>query len=187
MERCRSSEAAIGLQQTIPGFGASTGMGFGDRDKERERESRDGSSPGPGRKREVKTTSLLFKTSPSREQLHRAESDNARSFHLEAPVSLAQESTPQGQLDAAQERQDRADAGVPEVDDKMDIDEDVTSSLLTEEAVAEKMTHMTETAPQVWGMPKWGWEDERKEVRKGVRLVGMEEVSPESLQTGDRH
>jgi dual specificity MAP kinase phosphatase len=31
--------------------------------------------------------------------------------------------------------------------------------------------------PTVWGMPKWGWEEERKEVRKGVRLVGMEEVS----------
>jgi hypothetical protein len=30
----------------------------------------------------------------------------------------------------------------------------------------------------VWGMPKWGRENERGgEVRKGVRLVGMEEVS----------
>lgn len=31
--------------------------------------------------------------------------------------------------------------------------------------------------PSVWGMPKWGCEEERKEVRKGVRLIGMEEVS----------
>ncbi|KLT41067.1 hypothetical protein CC85DRAFT_248296 [Cutaneotrichosporon oleaginosum] len=28
----------------------------------------------------------------------------------------------------------------------------------------------------VWGMPKWGLEDERPEVRPGVRLVGMEEL-----------
>ena len=31
--------------------------------------------------------------------------------------------------------------------------------------------------PTVWGMPRWGCENERGgEVRKGVRLVGMEEV-----------
>lgn len=30
---------------------------------------------------------------------------------------------------------------------------------------------------RVWGMERWGWEDERKEVRRGVRLVGAEEVS----------
>ncbi|WWD16740.1 hypothetical protein CI109_101171 [Kwoniella shandongensis] len=33
-----------------------------------------------------------------------------------------------------------------------------------------------EGRPFVWGMPKWGREPERKEVRKGVRLVGMEEL-----------
>jgi hypothetical protein len=26
-------------------------------------------------------------------------------------------------------------------------------------------------------MPKWGWEEERGEVRQGVRLIGVEEVS----------
>lgn len=46
-------------------------------------------------------------------------------------------------------------------DDKMDVDE--VEGVRVEEQV-------------VWGMPKWGWEEERKEVRKGVRLVGMEEV-----------
>ncbi|KAK4688792.1 hypothetical protein P7C73_g1321, partial [Tremellales sp. Uapishka_1] len=28
----------------------------------------------------------------------------------------------------------------------------------------------------VWGMERWGWESERKEVRRGVRLVGMQEL-----------
>ena len=33
---------------------------------------------------------------------------------------------------------------------------------------------------KVWGMDRWGWEDERKEVRRGVRLVGAEEVGSQS-------
>ncbi|WVF66835.1 hypothetical protein IAT40_001577 [Kwoniella sp. CBS 6097] len=33
-----------------------------------------------------------------------------------------------------------------------------------------------EGKPYIWGMPKWGYEPERREVRKGVRLVGMEEL-----------
>ncbi len=52
-------------------------------------------------------------------------------------------------------------------DEKMDVDE--------VEDVGGPIT--TEVEPVVWGMPRWGWEDERKEVRKGARLVGMEEVS----------
>lgn len=43
-----------------------------------------------------------------------------------------------------------------------------------------------EEGPQIWGMPKWGWEEERKEVRPGVRLVGMEEVSTRSRTGGIR-
>ena len=54
---------------------------------------------------------------------------------------------------------------VEEEDTRMDVDE------------VEVDTAATEEAHRVWGMPKWGWEEERKEVRKGVRLVGMEEVS----------
>ena len=54
---------------------------------------------------------------------------------------------------------------VEEEDTRMDVDE------------VEVDTSATEEAHRVWGMPKWGWEEERKEVRKGVRLVGMEEVS----------
>ena len=49
-------------------------------------------------------------------------------------------------------------------DDEMDVDE-------------VEVETTTDDAHRVWGMPKWGWEEERKEVRKGVRLVGMEEVS----------
>ncbi|OCF45047.1 hypothetical protein I317_01098 [Kwoniella heveanensis CBS 569] len=33
-----------------------------------------------------------------------------------------------------------------------------------------------EGKPYIWGMPKWGCETERREVRKGVKLVGMEEL-----------
>lgn len=55
-------------------------------------------------------------------------------------------------------------------DEKMDVDEvdEVGIELGGIDVKAEK--------PVVWGMPRWGWEDERKAVRKGVRLVGVEEV-----------
>ena len=56
-----------------------------------------------------------------------------------------------------------------------------TTSL--DEAEVEEQTRRVEEmevddAPaSIWGMPSWGREGERKEVRKGVRLVGVEEVS----------
>lgn len=37
--------------------------------------------------------------------------------------------------------------------------------------------HEEPPPPIIWGMPKWGREAERQEVAKGVRLLGMEEVS----------
>lgn len=39
------------------------------------------------------------------------------------------------------------------------------------------MHHEEARTPVIWGMPKWGCEAERREVAKGVRLLGMEEVS----------
>lgn len=33
------------------------------------------------------------------------------------------------------------------------------------------------TEHQIWGMPKWGYEEDRTEVRRGVRLLGAKEVS----------
>jgi dual specificity MAP kinase phosphatase len=50
-------------------------------------------------------------------------------------------------------------------DEKMDIDEpEVREVKVADEDV------------DVHGMPKWGWEEERMEVRKGVRLISMDEV-----------
>jgi hypothetical protein len=49
----------------------------------------------------------------------------------------------------------------------MDVDEE-----------EEPAPQVEEEKPTVWGMPRWGCENERGgEVRPGVRLVGMEEVS----------
>jgi dual specificity MAP kinase phosphatase len=150
MERCRSSEAGLGSQKVT-----TTPVGDG----------RD------GRRRDVKATSLLFKTVPSKEQIQDLE--NGETYHLGAPVPIARvESRSLPELD-------------PVEDDRMDIDLDDQPDLLSEEAVAEKMAAMQEEAPQVWGMPKWGWEEDRNEVRKGVRLLGMEEVSLQVLSVAD--
>jgi dual specificity MAP kinase phosphatase len=97
-----------------------------------------------GRARDVKATSLLFKTVPSVEQIQSTEKGEWHHIEGQNPK--------------------------PEEDMRMDIDgeEDNGPSVRQEE----------EQEPIVWGMPKWGCENERGgEVRKGVRLVGMEEVS----------
>ncbi|BEI80203.1 hypothetical protein CcaverHIS002_0107320 [Cutaneotrichosporon cavernicola] len=53
-------------------------------------------------------------------------------------------------------------------DERMDIDE--------VEVPVPELGAPTSDDAGVWGMPKWGLEDERPEVRPGVRLVGMEEL-----------
>lgn len=53
-------------------------------------------------------------------------------------------------------------------DEPMDIDE--------VEVPIPELGVPTSDDSAVWGMPKWGLEDERPEVRPGVRLVGMEEL-----------
>ena len=100
-----------------------------------------------GRKREVKATSLLFHTVPSAADISAVEG-------RDLSVDNSGRSTPVSRLGE-------------EEDDKMDVDEievDVPALMGNDEH-------------RIWGMPKWGREEERKEVRKGVRLVGMEEVS----------
>lgn len=57
---------------------------------------------------------------------------------------------------------------IEEEDERMDIDE--------VEVPVPELGVPTSDDSGVWGMPKWGLEDERPEVRPGVRLVGMEEL-----------
>ncbi|ODO06333.1 hypothetical protein L198_01565 [Cryptococcus wingfieldii CBS 7118] len=83
--------------------------------------------------------------------------------------------------------------------DRMDVDEDVAGpsgylgadlgepvstykeeQAQREEAIASMdspaVEKEAELHPLVWGMPKWGREPERKEVARGVRLLGVEEL-----------
>lgn len=120
MERCRSSEPVLG-NPFAP-------------EKDRKLDPGRG-----GRGRDIKATSLLFKTVPSAEQIESTE--KGEWHHIEG-------STPK-----------------PEQDMRMDVDEE------------EGLEVQDEKEPTIWGMPRWGCENERGgEVRKGVRLVGMEEV-----------
>jgi len=131
MERCRSSEPVLG-NPFAP-------------DRERKLDLSRG-----GRGRDIKATSLLFKTSPSAEQIHSAE--KGEWHHIEG-------STPQTEQDL-----------------RMDIDGEGDD---TEEQQEDEQ-------PTVWGMPRWGCENERGgEVRKGVRLVGMEEVRSSTLSISE--
>jgi hypothetical protein len=57
------------------------------------------------------------------------------------------------------------------VDEMMDVDEPLRNVEV-------------DVVPAVWGMVKWGRETERREVRKGVRLIGMEEVRLGLLLSG---
>lgn len=135
MERCRSSEPVLGTPfTTLPHM-------------DRKHETTSGRG---GRARDVKATSLLFKSVPSSEQV--VSTEKAEWSHIEG----------QTRREVVQE------------DEKMDIDGEEGEQEL---ASASALLHEPEE-PVVWGMPKWGRENERGgEVRKGVRLVGMEEVS----------
>nr|XP_018264408.1 uncharacterized protein I303_02574 [Kwoniella dejecticola CBS 10117]OBR86566.1 hypothetical protein I303_02574 [Kwoniella dejecticola CBS 10117] len=96
---------------------------------------------------------------------------------------------------------DRSDASVPDTPpegEKMDIDQEeheeiegpAQTVMLGETIVSpdqEVAVHLPtppeEGKPFVWGMPKWGYEDERCQVRDGVRLISSSELS----QLVDRH
>ena len=101
-----------------------------------------------GRRRHVKATSLLFKTVPSSSEIADVERDGLIE-HVQ-PAESSQRSTPLAR---------------PATDEDMSMDIDEI-----------ELDVQPEEAHQVWGMPRWGWEEERKEVRRGVRLVGVEEV-----------
>jgi dual specificity MAP kinase phosphatase len=106
-----------------------------------------------GRRRDVKATSLLFHTVPSAAEISAVESRDQSADHSGRSTPVSR----RGEDD----------------DDKMDVDEiEVDVPAL-----------MADDGHRIWGMPKWGREEERKEVRKGVRLVGMEEVSDCSTLT----
>ena len=66
-------------------------------------------------------------------------------------------------------------------DEKMDVDEEIHADeeggLQQDLLVGMARARSEDERPTIWGMPTWGREEDRKEVRKGVRLVGMEEVS----------
>lgn len=100
-----------------------------------------------GRKRDIKATSLLFHKVPSAADIS----------SVEGGMVQDNSGNPTPVLKAANRME--------EEDTRMDVDEIEVDVAVPEE------TH------RIWGMPKWGWEEERKEVRKGVRLIGMEEVS----------
>lgn len=83
------------------------------------------------------------------------------------PAPVQEESIPQDVYTGpSTEEIERADE--VEIDERMDIDE--------VEVPAPVLGVPTSDDSAVWGMPKWGLEVERPEVRPGVRLVGMEEL-----------
>lgn len=126
MERCRSSEPVLG-NPFAPDRDRKQDLGRG------------------GRGRDIKATSLLFKSVPSAEQIHSTE--KGEWHHIEG-------SSPQI---------------APQVEEDLRMDVD------GEESDVDGLQE--DSPPTVWGMPRWGCENERGgEVRKGVRLVGMEEV-----------
>lgn len=131
MERCRSSEPVLG-NPFAPDRERKLDLGRG------------------GRGRDIKATSLLFKTVPSAEQIQSTEKGEWHHIEGQSP-EVAPQDTPQ-------------------------VDQDLRMDIDGEDGDAEEIEE--EGQPTVWGMPRWGCENERGgEVRKGVRLVGMEEVN----------
>ncbi|WVQ94444.1 hypothetical protein IAU59_001523 [Kwoniella sp. CBS 9459] len=153
MERARSSEAVLGVGPNI----AKTLIA--------ERE---------GRRREVKETSLKrdwdhvedgfpTPTSQTDEQQDKMDIDQEGGLEHEHPDQSVEERL--GQLEPDPE---------PEHKQTVSLGEPIESS--DQEVAVHLPTPPEEGKPYVWGMPKWGYEPERREVRKGVRLVGMEEL-----------
>lgn len=139
------------------------------------------SSPGErsGRGREVKATSLLFEgkalPSPITKFLD-SRSNSAQSMtQLRSASSSPKPKVEWEHFEQALKPSTSALADQGEdQDDKMDIDEpDLVQQVEAEQAEIAAQVE----AHRVWGMPKWGWEEERGEVRQGVRLIGVEEVS----------
>ena len=114
-----------------------------------------------GRTRDIKATSLLLKSVSSPEQA--APTEKAEWSHHEGAPREVHPTPPAPEIAPAVEVED----------ERMDIDGEEGDEEL---ASASALLH-DQQEPVVWGMPKWGREPERKEVRKGVRLVGAEEVS----------
>jgi dual specificity MAP kinase phosphatase len=110
-----------------------------------------------GRGREPKATSLLFHTVPSGEQIEKAQRKGEQVYVEETNMSAVRAE------DASQ-------------DEKMEVDSEPARPVMDGHVDVEISVEVDPSRPAIWGMPKWGWEEERKEVRRGVRLVGVEEV-----------
>lgn len=138
-----------------------------------------------GRGRAPKATSLLFHTVPSREQIADLEGKGEWAHVESASAAHTPRLMPVTNVPASTDVSDAGSEGSPvakhvEVDahgdERMDVDE---PELPVVDVILQ--SGPPEPGVNIWGMPRWGWEDERKEVRKGVRLIGMEEVREASL------
>lgn len=100
--------------------------------------------------------------------------------HVERPK------TPESKHAVDEEEEQKMDVDEQQPEQSQDLVPDLGEPISTyeeeraqrEDAMAQMDMHHEEApTPVIWGMPKWGCEAERREVAKGVRLLGMEEVS----------
>ncbi|EIW69112.1 hypothetical protein TREMEDRAFT_44314 [Tremella mesenterica DSM 1558] len=126
MERCRSSEARLTTDSTQSAVVGRSGRGT-----------------------QIKATSLLFKSVPSREQIAATEkNETGDEIHVSSMGSDA--------------------------DQKMEVDQQTKKEM--ENKQGGQMEGEDDEKEQIWGMPKWGWEEERKQIRPGVRLISAKEL-----------
>ncbi|WVR04032.1 hypothetical protein IAU60_001031 [Kwoniella sp. DSM 27419] len=105
--------------------------------------------------------------------------------HIDSPLSLNQD----GRSSSDGSEGDRMDVDIqPQAESSHPLEEEMRSATPAavplgeplESADQEVAVHLPappeEGRPYVWGLPRWGCEHERREVRKGVRLVAAEEL-----------
>lgn len=99
--------------------------------------------------------------------------------HVERPK------TPESKHAVDEEEEQKMDVDEQQPEQSQDLVPDLGEPISTyeeeraqrEDAMAQMDMHHEEApTPVIWGMPKWGCEAERREVAKGVRLLGMEEL-----------
>ena len=182
MERCRSSEPAF----NPPVFSLPDSA----------REGRDRS-----RGRDVRATTLKFKSVPSAEDIQNFETASqpvSPSALKESFGPNVNESDEPGSAHANWQTPSAVDIQLGPVlpdssvvqhvppDDQMDVDEpplhvtiaETSGPTFTSIPLEETHEPDAEAEPyRIWGMPKWGIAD-RQEVRPGVRTIGAEELLP---------
>ncbi|WWC69001.1 uncharacterized protein I206_102937 [Kwoniella pini CBS 10737] len=120
-----------------------------------------------GRKREVKDTILKGEW----EHLDYRVRDSSQSDRSETSTSESDKMD----IDQIQHQKDESPAQT------VPLGETIVSP--DQEVAVHLPTPPEEGRPFVWGMPKWGYEDERCQVREGVRLISSSELS----QLVERH